>query len=138
MISKCRLCGCTEADSIADAKTLGLEEELQKGVYTCCQIAAWAHEQWLAWFEATNEDARPDLPDERSQKNDLIQFVAVASLSRDNFVSLCCAFDLCGMAFLSHKTSQTQEAGRHMYRGDFVAQRSRERLHRRIQASFGG
>jgi len=33
-----------------------------------------------------------DLPDERSQKNDLIQFVAVASPSRDNFVSLCCAF----------------------------------------------
>jgi hypothetical protein len=58
MISKCRLCGCTEADSIADAKTLGLEEELQNDVYTCCQIAAWAHEQWLAWFEATNEDAK--------------------------------------------------------------------------------
>ena len=58
MISKCRVCGCTEADSIADAKTLGLEEELQNGVYTCCQIAAWAHEQWLAWFEATNEDAK--------------------------------------------------------------------------------
>ena len=53
MISTCRLCGCTEADSIADAKTLGLEEELQNGVYTCCQIAAWAHEQPLAWFEAT-------------------------------------------------------------------------------------
>jgi hypothetical protein len=58
MISKCKLCGCTEADSIADAKTLGLEEELQNGVYTCCQIAAWAHEQWLAWFEATNQDAK--------------------------------------------------------------------------------
>ena len=58
MISKCRLCGCTEADSIADAKTLGLEEEIQNGVYTCCQIAAWAHEQWLAWFEATKEDAK--------------------------------------------------------------------------------
>lgn len=81
---------------------------------------------------------RLDLPDERSQKKDLIQFVAVASPSRDNFVSLCCAFDVCGMAFLSPKTSQTQEAGRHMYRGDFVAQRSSERLHRRIQASFGG
>jgi hypothetical protein len=79
-----------------------------------------------------------DLPDERSQKNDLIQFVAVASPSRDNFVSLCCAFDVCGMALLSPNTSQTQESGRHMYPGDFVAQRSSERLHRRIQASFGG
>jgi hypothetical protein len=79
-----------------------------------------------------------DLPDERSQKNDLIQFVAVASPSRDNFVSLCCAFDVCGMALSSPNTSQTQESGRHMYRGDFVAQRSSELLHRRIQASFGG
>jgi len=61
MISKCRLCGCTEVDSIADAKTLGLEEELQNGVYTCCQIAAWAHEQWLAWFEETKEDAKRGL-----------------------------------------------------------------------------
>jgi len=33
-----------------------------------------------------------DLPDERSQKNDFIQFVAVAAPSRDNFVSLGCAF----------------------------------------------
>jgi hypothetical protein len=79
-----------------------------------------------------------DLPDERSQKNDLIQFVAVASPSRDNFVSLCCAFDVCGMALLSPNTSQTQESGRHMYPGDFVAQRSCERLLRSIQASFGG
>ena len=58
MISKRKLCGCTEADLIADAKTLGLEEELQNRVYNCCQIAAWAHEQWLAWFEATDQDAK--------------------------------------------------------------------------------
>ena len=79
-----------------------------------------------------------DLPDERSQKNDVIQFVAVSSLSRDSFVSLCCAFDVCGIGFLSPNTSQTQESGRYMYRGDFVAQRSREGLHRRMQASFRG
>jgi hypothetical protein len=27
-------------------------------VYTCCQIAKWANEQWLAWFEATQEDSK--------------------------------------------------------------------------------
>jgi hypothetical protein len=57
MQSKCILCGCTEAESVADSKTLGLHEELQNGVYSCCQITAWAHEQWLAWIEATNEDS---------------------------------------------------------------------------------
>ena len=57
MESICKLCGCTESDSIADAKTLGLQEEFETGVYTCCQIAAWAHEQWVAWFEAANEHA---------------------------------------------------------------------------------
>ena len=55
--SKCNVCGCTEAESLTDAKTLGLRQEFESGIYTCCQIAAWAHEQWVAWFEATSEDA---------------------------------------------------------------------------------
>ena len=40
------------------ARTLGLQQELEIGIYTCCQISAWADEQWLAWFEATQEDSR--------------------------------------------------------------------------------
>jgi hypothetical protein len=35
-----------------------LLEELQSGVYTCCEISEWADEQWLAWFEATQEDGK--------------------------------------------------------------------------------
>ena len=56
MTDKCTNCGRTESQMIADAKTLGLLQEFQCGVYTCCQIAEWADEQWLAWFEATEED----------------------------------------------------------------------------------
>ena len=57
MSKRCETCGRTECEAIADAKTLGLYEELQSGVYTCCQIAAWADEQWLAWSEAANDEA---------------------------------------------------------------------------------
>jgi hypothetical protein len=56
MTDKCTKCGRTEFQITADAKTLGLLQEFQSGVYTCCQIAEWADEQWLAWFEATQED----------------------------------------------------------------------------------
>ena len=58
MASRCSLCGCTEAESLSDARTLSLQEEFETGVYTCCQIAAWADEQALAWFEAEKEDAQ--------------------------------------------------------------------------------
>ena len=58
MTDKCRNCGRTESQIVADAKALGLLEEFQGGVHTCCQIVAWADEQWLAWFEATGEDSR--------------------------------------------------------------------------------
>ena len=54
----CGTCGSTELLAIAHAKALGLLQELQHGIYTCCQIARWADEQWLAWFEATNEDGK--------------------------------------------------------------------------------
>ena len=60
MSSKCKRCGSTEAESIANAKRLGFLEELQKGEYTCCHIAVWFHEQWLAWFDAANQDAKHD------------------------------------------------------------------------------
>jgi hypothetical protein len=54
----CRLCGCTESQAIADARTLGLQRELENGLYTCCQIVMWADEQWLAWVEAALDDGR--------------------------------------------------------------------------------
>jgi hypothetical protein len=37
---------------------LGLVRELQRGIYTCCQIVAWADEQWLAWAEAARQDGK--------------------------------------------------------------------------------
>jgi hypothetical protein len=58
MTCKCPKCGRTEAQITADAKTLGLLQEFQSGVYNCCQIVEWADEQWLAWFEATEGDSR--------------------------------------------------------------------------------
>jgi hypothetical protein len=58
MTDKCMNCGNTEAQTTADAKTLGFLQELQSGVYTCCQISEWTHEQWLAWFEARQEDSK--------------------------------------------------------------------------------
>jgi hypothetical protein len=57
MANICRACGYTECQAIADAKTLGLQQEFESGIYACCQIAEWADEQWRAWFEATQEDA---------------------------------------------------------------------------------
>ncbi|HEX4771182.1 MAG TPA: hypothetical protein VH351_10145 [Bryobacteraceae bacterium] len=57
MADKCTNCGRTASQTIADAKTLGLFEELQSGVYKCCQISEWADEQWLAWFQAIEEDS---------------------------------------------------------------------------------
>ena len=59
MTDKCTKCGRTESQITAEAKTLGLLQEFQSGVYTCCQIVAWADEQSLAWFEATEQDSRP-------------------------------------------------------------------------------
>lgn len=58
MIGACSNCGCTESQAMADAKTLGLLQEFQNGIYTCCQIAEWAHDQWSAWLEATQQDAK--------------------------------------------------------------------------------
>jgi hypothetical protein len=48
----CRNCGCNESDAIADARTLGFQQELETRLYTCCQIVGWADEQWQAWMEA--------------------------------------------------------------------------------------
>jgi len=38
---------------------LGLNDEFERGLYSCCQLVAWADEQWLAWIEAASEDGKP-------------------------------------------------------------------------------
>jgi hypothetical protein len=43
---------------MAKARTIGLQRELQDGFYNCCQIVAWADEQWLAWLEAAHQDGK--------------------------------------------------------------------------------
>jgi hypothetical protein len=68
-MNSCDGCGCTKSQAMADAKTLGIEQEFQSGVYTCCQIADWAEEQWSAWAQATREDA--DYLDEGSTSAEL-------------------------------------------------------------------
>jgi len=57
MSDRCDKCGCAKSQVVADAKTLGLQQEFEGGRYTCCQIAEWAQEQWSAWIEATRQDA---------------------------------------------------------------------------------
>ena len=54
----CTTCGSTKSQAIADAKTLSLKRDFQKGLYTCCQIVSWADEQWLAWLVAAEEDGK--------------------------------------------------------------------------------
>ena len=57
MTEKCKICGRSDSQVLADAGTLGLLQEFQCGIYTCCQISEWADEQWLAWSKAADEDA---------------------------------------------------------------------------------
>jgi hypothetical protein len=64
MTTTCTTCGCTASEATANARAVGLQQEFESGMYTCCQIAEWADEQSLAWFEAswpeaTHEDDRP-------------------------------------------------------------------------------
>jgi hypothetical protein len=58
MSNVCQQCKCTPAEAMADALFLGLEKELESGIYRCCEIVAWADEQWRAWTEAANEDCQ--------------------------------------------------------------------------------
>lgn len=44
MTDKCKTCGRTPSQAIADARTLGVQQEFDSGIYTCCQIAQWAHD----------------------------------------------------------------------------------------------
>lgn len=79
MTNKCTKCKRTESQITADAKALGLLQEFQSGTYSCCQIVEWADEQWLAWFEATQEDStlvdnmtRPSQMDEGDSERVLV------------------------------------------------------------------
>lgn len=56
MPGPCKTCGSSPSQAMADAKTLGLQQEFLCGVYTCCELAQWAQEQWSAWFEAMQQD----------------------------------------------------------------------------------
>ena len=54
----CTTCGSTKHQVIADARTLSLKSHFQNGLYSCCQITAWADEQWLAWLVAAEQDGK--------------------------------------------------------------------------------
>jgi hypothetical protein len=56
MNDRCQNCGSGESEAVANGTTLGLSQEFQSGIYTCCQLATWAHEQWCAWVETTYRD----------------------------------------------------------------------------------
>jgi hypothetical protein len=58
MNNKCERCGRAGSRITANAKTLGLLQKPNSGVYTCCQIFQWANEQRLAWFEAIQQDGK--------------------------------------------------------------------------------
>jgi hypothetical protein len=82
MTNTCATCGHTESQAIVEAKTLGLEQEFQSGIYTCCQIAEWAAEQSLAWFEATCDSSKPDGDDTRLLESDGMEPVLVPVRTR--------------------------------------------------------
>jgi hypothetical protein len=54
-----------------------LQGELQNGFYSCCQIAAWADEQWLAWLEAAHQDGKSADDVTRPLESDDAQAVVV-------------------------------------------------------------
>ena len=54
-MNRCEACGLTDSQALAAAKTIGLQEEFNCGLYSCCQVSAWADEQSLAWFEAEED-----------------------------------------------------------------------------------
>jgi hypothetical protein len=69
MTDTCMNCGRTQSQVIADAKTLGLLQEFEGGLYSCCQIMEWADEQCRAWFEALAQDGK--LADDRTTGHDV-------------------------------------------------------------------
>jgi hypothetical protein len=39
---------------------VGFRDEYLAGEYSCCQVVAWADEQWLAFAEAAIEDGKSE------------------------------------------------------------------------------
>lgn len=68
MSDACGNCSRTRLEAIAEAKTLGLEQEFLDGHYSCCQIADWSDEQLMAWFEATRQDRKAHVEKRRHIK----------------------------------------------------------------------
>jgi hypothetical protein len=78
MTNTCATCVHTESQAIVEAKTIGLQQEFESGIYTCCQIVEWAAEQSQAWFEATRDCRMPDghdtkLPDSGESESLLVR-----------------------------------------------------------------
>jgi hypothetical protein len=53
-----RLCRSRQAETMADARAIGLGDEFEAGLYSRMQINQWAGEQWLVWLEAMAQDRR--------------------------------------------------------------------------------
>ncbi|MGC2661952.1 MAG: hypothetical protein WA324_28665 [Bryobacteraceae bacterium] len=53
-----RLCRSRQAETMVDARAIGLGDEFEAGLYSQMQINQWAGEQWLAWLEAMAQDRR--------------------------------------------------------------------------------
>src|SRR3569833_159997 len=51
----CPRYSCEWATALEAARSLGFEDELKAGTYTCCQVTQWYQEQWQAWYEAGME-----------------------------------------------------------------------------------
>src|ERR1051325_8885411 len=77
MIGACENCGCTKSQAITNAKSLGLEQEFEKGSYHCCQLMEWADEQRYAWLQAMQDDVQTRSEGIRSQEIENAEAVLV-------------------------------------------------------------
>jgi hypothetical protein len=82
-MTKCRNCGCTISQAAAGALALGFEDEFAAGAYSCCQVAAWADEQWFAWSEAAVEDGKSE--EQATKSIEVVASPALVSVVRLQF-----------------------------------------------------
>ena len=54
----CRVGECTKLQVRTAARVLGFNDEFERGLYSCCQLIAWADEQWRAWIGAASQDGK--------------------------------------------------------------------------------
>jgi hypothetical protein len=74
----CRHCGCSPDHAEADALVVGLRSEYLAGEYSCCQVVAWADEQWLAFAEAAMEDGKSE--DEATKRLEIMDCSGVVPI----------------------------------------------------------